>query len=310
MKMKKASIILMLSFIGLVSCNQHNQEQAATEINTFIEIIEEDYELYKPNKKINAVLILFGGYPETTEGIKREFNILDLARENNIAVVLSKLNQKLWFEENEKHQLGKNLQHIIENNQLPSDNIFIGGFSSGGVLSLLISNYMLGEKEFHIDPKGVFIVDSPIDLTALYNASEKNIKRNFSEVSVKESTWLIENLELNFGTPKKNIKNYESKAVFTYQTNHTANLSNLKNTSIRLYTEPDTAWWKKNRMADYDQMNAFYIKKLAESLKEKGFKNIEYIPTKNKGYRANGERHPHSWAIVNKRDLINWILGM
>ena len=77
---------------------------------------------------------------------------------------------------------------------------------------------------------------------------------------------------------------------------------------IRLYTEPDTLWWKKNRMADYDQMNAYYIKRLSESLKKSGFRSVEYIPTQNKGYRANGERHPHSWSIIDKKELIKWMM--
>ncbi|WP_301338810.1 hypothetical protein [Tenacibaculum mesophilum] len=38
------------------------------------------------------------------------------------------------------------------------------------------------------------------------------------------------------------------------------------------------------------------------------FTILSILPTTNKGYRANGERHPHSWAIVDKNDLINWIL--
>lgn len=164
-------------------------------------------------------------------------------------------------------------------------------------------------KEFYIDPKGVFIVDSPIDLVALYKSSEKNIERNFSEPSIQESTWLLETLGNNFGNPKDNIRKYEKNAVFTYITNNTSNLKKLKRTKIRLYTEPDTLWWKENRMADYEQMNAFYIKKLSESLTEKGYESVEYIPTTDKGYRANGERHPHSLAIVDKKDLINWMLN-
>ena len=163
-------------------------------------------------------------------------------------------------------------------------------------------------KQFYIDPKGVFIVDSPIDLVALYKSSEKNIDRNFSKPSIQESTWSLEILGDNFGNPKDDIKKYEDKAVFTFSTDNTSNLKKLKRIKIRLYTEPDTLWWKKNRMADYEQMNAFYIKKLSESLKIKGFENVEYIPTENKGYRADGERHPHSWAIVDKKDLMNWIL--
>lgn len=223
--------------------------------------------------------------------------------------MLSNFNQKLWLEENEKHQLAKKLQDIIIENQLPTENIFVGGFSSGGVVSLLISDFIVGMKQFYIDPKGVFIVDSPIDLIALYKSSEKNIERNFSEPSIQESTWLLETLGNNFGNPKDNIEKYEENAVFTYSTNNISNLKKLKRTKIRLYTEPDTLWWKENRMADYKQMNAFYIEKLAKSLTLKGYESVEYIPTTDKGYRANGERHPHSWSIVDKKDLINWMLN-
>ncbi|MFV1884962.1 MAG: hypothetical protein ACMZ7B_10780 [Balneola sp.] len=307
--MKRASIILILTFIGLTSCKQnHKEKESTTENLVHTEITKEDYELYKPKEEVKAVLVLFGGYPEVAEDIRREFEILDIAMKNNIAVVLSNFNQKLWLEENEKQELASHLQNILEENQLPTNNITIGGFSSGGVVSLLISNYIIGMKQFYIDPKGVFIIDSPIDLVALYKSSEKNIERDFSEPAIQESNWLIETLGKNFGNPKDDTKNYEEKAVFTFNTDNTSNLNNLKNTKIRLYTEPDTLWWKEHRMADYDQTNAFYIEKLFESLKTKGFEHIEYIPTKDKGYRANGERHPHSWAIVDKDDLINWIL--
>ena len=93
------------------------------------------------------------------------------------------------------------------------------------------------------------------------------------------------------------------------KTDNTHNISELKNTKIRLYTEPDTLWWQQNRMAAYEQTNAFYIKNLAESLKAKQFKDVVYIATENKGYRANGERHPHSWSIVDEKNLMQWILS-
>ena len=308
---KANTFFLLLLFFELVSCNNTTpqKKQNALVKQVFLEIIKEDYQLYKPSKGVKAVLILFGGYPEVAKDIKREFKILELAKKNNIAVVFLNYNKKLWLEENEKFQLAEKLQKIIENNHLPTDNIFIGGFSSGGVVSLLISDYIVGMKQFYIDPKGVFIVDSPIDLAALYTSSEKNIKRSFSEVSVQESNWILKNLGNAFGNPNEDIKKYESHAIFTFRTNNTSNVQHLKSTKIRFYTEPDTLWWKKNRMADYEQMNAFYIKKLSESLTEQGFDNVEYIPTKNKGYRANGDRHPHSWGIVDKKELFDWMLN-
>ena len=198
---------------------------------------------------------------------------------------------KLWLEENEKHQLAQLLQSTLEQYNLHKKNIYIGGFSSGGVVSLHISNYIIGMKEFYIDPKGVFIVDSPIDLLELHTASKKNIERNFSDLAVQESSWIIDTFEKKLGKPQNGISKYEKYAVYTLRSNNIKNLKRLKNTKIRFYTEPDKAWWKENRKADYKQTNAYHIKKLSESLKEQGYLDVEYIATKNKGYRADGRRH-------------------
>lgn len=159
-RMKKAFIILILIFLVVVSCKQNEQQKvtANSEKFEFTEIIKEDYQLYKPNKEIKAVLILFGGYPEVAEDIKREFKILDIAMKNDIAVILSNFNQKLWLEESEKQQLAKSLQNVIVENQLPTHNIFIGGFSSGGVVSLLISNFIVGWNNSTLIQKGYLLL--------------------------------------------------------------------------------------------------------------------------------------------------------
>jgi hypothetical protein len=272
------------------------------------EITNEHYELSKPAKNIKKVLILFGGFPEKPEDIKQEFPILEWAKEKNIAVLYMNFNQKLWLEDNEKQQLAERLQHIFTANKLPANDTYIGGFSSGGNVALLMGSFLAKNKNFHVVPRGVFIVDSPIDLVALYKSAEKNVAHQFSAVSIQESTWIIETLGKQLGNPNDDISKYQQYAIYTSQTDHIDNLKGLKNTKIRLYTEPDTLWWKNNRKADFDQMNAYYIKKLSESLKKSGFNQVEYIPTANKGYRANGDRHPHSWSIVDKKELIEWMM--
>ncbi len=307
--MKKICCIIVV-LVVFISCNTKKpKEKESVKVKSkFTEIITPDYEVYKPNQKAKAVLILFGGFPEVAEDIKREFTILEIARKNNVAVLFSNLNQKLWLQEDEKRLLAQKLQDVFVQNELPFDNIFIGGFSSGGIVSLLISDFIIGMKQFYIDPKGVFIVDSPIDLAELYEISEGNIVANFSETSVEESKWLIETLGSEFGNPKTDIETYEKYSVYTLRTHTIDNVKKLKNTKIRLYTEPDIIWWKKHRMVTYEQMNAFPIQKLSEDLKKQGFKYVEYISTSNRGYRANGERHPHSWSIVDENDLMKWML--
>ena len=303
---KLLSFIVVITFFA--SCkNEVNEKTESLTEPDFQEIKNDSYELYKPTKKIKATLVLFGGFPENAEDIKREFKILENAKNNGISVLFMNYNRKLWLGKNELLQLSEELENIFKANKLSNNNIYIGGFSSGGNMALLISDFLTSGNSDLI-PKGVFIIDSPIDLAALYNTAQKNVERDLSNSTTEESTWLLETLGKEFGNPNKNISNYESFSVYTSETNNIDNIKHLKNTKIRLYTEPDTLWWKEKTMAKYDEMNAYYIKSLSESLKKFEFKDVEYIPTENKGYRSNGEHHPHSWSIIDREDLINWML--
>ena len=216
-------------------------------------------------------------------------------------------NFKLYLKDSELQNLTKHFNSIFKNNKLSTDNVYIGGFSGGGNVTLLLSNYLIKEKN-SIQPKGVFIVDSPIDLLGLYKVAEKNIISNFSSESVEEANWIIDTFSSEFGNPKDSISLYKKLSPYTLETNTISNLENLKKLKIRLYTEPDFDWWLQNRKNQKDEINSYFIEQLYNDLKIKGFQKIELINTKNKGYRADGTRHPHSWAIVDKENLLNWLL--
>lgn len=96
--------------------------------------------------------------------------------------------------------------HFFEFKELyPKENYGQVYFSSGGNISLLISDYLVKSKN-QIKAKGVFIVDSPIDLLGLYKTSEKNLKLNFSQQSVQESNWIITQFDMDFGNPSNELK--------------------------------------------------------------------------------------------------------
>ncbi|OIQ38290.1 MAG: hypothetical protein BM563_06625 [Bacteroidetes bacterium MedPE-SWsnd-G1] len=303
--LKNIFLIGLLSF--LISCKPNSKVKAENKTTTQT-FKTENYTLQKIEENSKGLLILFGGFGENPETIEREFNILKIAQKNKISVLLMNYSQKLWLETADKTYLAQLLQGTIKEHNLNKENLYVGGFSSGGLVSVLLSDYIISMKQYHIDPKGVFLVDSPIDLLELYRTSEKNIANNFSDVSVQESNWIINTLSADMGEPKNGITAYENYAVYTHETDNAKNLSHLKNTKIRLYTEPDFKWWKEQRKAEPEQTNAFYIKALAKSLQQKGFKDVTYIATNNKGYRANGNRHPHSWSIIEKEELMHWML--
>ena len=295
--MKKIFVVLIVVTI-LFSC-----KSSISEVN---HIIDKEFEIYKvANSK--ATLVLFPCFPCDIENTKNEFPIIEEANKKGVSVILMNYNFKLYLKDSELQNLSKHFNSIFENNKLSTDNVYIGGFSGGGNVTLLLSNSLIKEEN-SIQPKGVFIVDSPIDLLGLYKVAEKNIISNFSSESVEEANWIIDTFNAEFGNPKDSISLYKKLSPYTLETNTISNVENLKNLKIRLYTEPDFDWWLKNRKNQKDEINSYFIEQLYNDLKIKGFQKIELINTKNKGYRADGTRHPHSWAIVDKENFLNWVL--
>ena len=304
--MNRLLIISILLVLGACSTNKDAQE---TEEKTHIEptnIVSENYELIIP-KKQDGFLILFPCFPCDAENTRTVFNIVDIASSNNITILLMNFNQHLWLSETEKEDLEEIIVNAVKQNDINTDNTYIGGFSSGGNVSLLLADYLKSTKST-IQPKGLFIADSPIDLLGLYENAQKNIEKNFSEPAVQEANWIVEMFDPEFGTGEAGLINYENKSPYFSKTNSIKNLSNLSDVKIRLYSEPDTLWWRENRQAEYEDMNAYYIEQLADDLtKLYGESQVTFIRTKNRGYRANGDRHPHSWAIIDEQGLIDWI---
>lgn len=301
-------LVSIFIFFFFIACSSQKGLTTASENNRFPteNISSEQYELMKPEKQ-EGLLILFPCFPCNAENTRIEFDILEAAREHNVAVLLMNFNRHLWLSEAEKKEIEKTLIQATKAHELNTENTFIGGFSSGGNVALLITDYLTSANS-PIQPKGVFIADSPIDLLGLYKTSKRNVLNNFSAPAVQEGNWIIGLFDAEFGKGDTSLVNYENKSPYFSKTHSTKNLSHLKGVKIRLYSEPDTVWWKENRQTDYEDMNAYYIEQLAADLRKLyGESAVDYIQTKNKGYRANGDRHPHSWSIIDKHDLIQWM---
>ena len=311
MKKQFYFIILLASCIAL-SCSQNKQSIIESIKNTAIisenkTIITDNYELTLPPEQ-KYLLILFPCFPCDSEATKTEFDIIKKATEKGIAILMMNFNRHLWLSEIEKNELENLITKVSKQYNLNTENTFIGGFSGGGNVSLLLTNY-LKLANSTIQPKGVFIVDSPIDLLGLYENAIDNIEKNYSEVAVEESKWIASTFEKEFGIGDSSSNHYEEKSPYISKTHSLTNLNTLEDVKIRFYSEPDTLWWKENRHTEYKGTNAYYIEQLTTDLTKKyGNDAVEYIKTQNKGYRSNGERHPHSWSIVDKEGLINWIL--
>jgi len=297
--------LVILLLILVTSCKEHQKKETIKndEITT---VSTEEYELVKASDA-NTLLIIFPGGGSSIEQTKEEFKIIDKALANRISVLILNYNSNLWIDQEDKEYLSKLLNTIVKENKLNTDNIYIGGMSLGGTVSLSIANFLTTETST-INPKGIFVVDAPIDLYALYESSQKDVARkDFSEERLAEPKWIINYFEEEFGGKDSLIDNIQKVAPVTYSRLNIDNIKKLKDKKLRFYTEPDTLWWLNTRKTDFSSTNAYTLQLTDKLLRKINWKNAELIQTKNKGYRSDGTRNPHSWSIVDTDDLIEWI---
>ena len=57
-------------------------------------------------------------------------------------------------------------------------------------------------------------------------------------------------------------------------------------------------------------MNAIDLAALVNQLKILGSKKAELITTTAKGFQEDGSRHPHSWSIVDEKELVEWFVRL
>ncbi|MCB9184705.1 MAG: hypothetical protein H6591_12405 [Flavobacteriales bacterium] len=290
--------ILALACASMISC----QLPAPSKSRSPREIHTADYDLIIPTGQ-NALLILFPCFPCDAADTRAESRIADTAAANGIVVLMMNFNRHILMSDAEQQEVIGTIAGAVKEHGVDASNTVIGGFSSGGNVSVLLAKALLRSPEPPVKLKGVFAVDSPLDLVHLYECSKRDLaKTSFPEYK-GEARYLVAFLDSTLGSPNDSMVNYERSAPLL---NTAASVAPLKDLPIRFYTEPDTAWWRTNRDDSYEELNAFALKRIHDTLVAVGNVRAEYITTEGRGVQ-HGDRHPHAWSIVDERALVRWI---
>lgn len=296
-------LLIMLIAICCLGCQSKTTKPEAKPIKSEISSTE-NYELHKAAQS-KALLILFPGGGGDAKGTLEEFKIAEAAAQNQISLLLINYARNIWVNVDDCKALAMQIENVIKTHQLPRQKVFIGGMSIGGNVTLALTQYLLQQNKLSV--KGAFVIDPPLDLYALYESSVSDVARNdLSEERLAEPKFIINYFEDNFGTDSL-LTNIQTVSPYTFKTQHIENISALKTIHLQLYTEPDKNWWKTNRDTDFKNTNAFSIQQLHKTLKQQNWTQVQLIETKNKGFRSDGTRHPHSWSVVDVGALIDWI---
>src|SRR6187551_3466304 len=272
--------------------------------------IKSGYTLWLPKENSKGVVVFFDGTLDTVN----KPPIIDLAFKDELAVLFVTTNNpvEFLFEELKMKELEGYVQEAITKYNIPKDNILYCGMSLAGTRALKLAAFSQTlQSTYKLMPKAIAICDAPLDMVRNYHECKKASDLNLNPVGASESEWVSSYIRSNLkGTPEEALNVYISYSPFCYTAENGGNARAFKNIYLRCYTEPDVNWWIENRGRDYYGMNAIDLAALVNQLKILGGKKAELITTTGKGFRGDGSRHPHSWSIVDEKELIEWFIGL
>ncbi len=268
------------------------------------------YHAVVPEGKIKGAVVLMPGTWETTEHlISSTQTLCELAYKNDLAVIALSINQRLTLTDAIVSVMNTMIGDAILKYSIPKDKIVIGGWSMGGLFSLRyteLANQDATKTVIH--PAAVFSCDGPSDLINIYNKFQMKL-RKYPDNS--EAAYGIKDLEKYCGgSPDLVQEKYIYYSSFTYSKPDGGNAKYLIHTPVRIYNDLDANWWMENRGLDMYYMNGLDQTAMIQLLNDMGNKKAEFINSYQKGYRIEGNRHPHSWSIVEPVDCMKWILDV
>jgi len=269
------------------------------------EVRNGDFHLLLPEAP-KALLILFPCYGCDAADTRTESRIVEEAMAQGVAVLLMEFNRHLFLSDAEIVALTDTIANAITRHDLQVDKVVLGGFSSGGNVSVLLAKHWMRAPDERIPLKGLFVVDSPLDLAQLYPIWQRHAEHSPVPGSREEGAMVIALLDSTLGNPTDSASKYEA---FSPVTTSMSSVEPLMDLAFRMYSEPDTAWWRINRGDRYVDMNAYHLEKLHGQLREAGSTKAELIFTTDRGIQ-HGRRHPHAWSIVEEKDLLRWVLDL
>ncbi len=260
-----------------------------------------------PLGMIKGTLVLLPGTWESPENVlSSNRQLVELAWKKNIAVIVPSLNQRLTLNQVVLDFLNGVFKDATDHYKLPKDKFVMGGFSMGGLMSVRYTEMALEDSsKTVIVPKAVYSVDGPADLESLYRNFQ--IKAEGSPPYSEARYGLMEFDRYLGGPPDSFHLQYVYYSIYSHREKNGGNARFLEHTPIRIYTDVDPNWWITNRKVDMYDLNALDQSAMILHLNKLGNRKAEFINAFGKGYRIEGNRHPHSWSIVDAEDCIKWI---
>jgi len=303
--------LAFLTFYTLLTFFSIGQKLEIIYLNSKDSTIDRYTAVVPEKTPIKAFMFLLDGFGG--QDILQQTDLPIYAAKEGILTILPILKTGVFYfgiDSASQKSLNTQIKHVINKFQLQGKDFYIGGFSIGGSCVIKYAE-IVGKDIDAIKPKAVFAVDPPLDFERFYNGAKRVVRLSLPTQVNGEVTYMIDRIEKEMrGTPQTAKENFCSLSPYSFSDTTQRAVKALVNTPIMIITEADIQWWLSQRGYDYSYINVTDQAAMVNELQRLGNTKAVLITTSDKGFRKpNNMRHPHSWSIVDKEKLINWLLS-
>ncbi|HSP86701.1 MAG TPA: hypothetical protein VLN45_01095, partial [Ignavibacteriaceae bacterium] len=208
-----------------------------------IPMVEKGFTLILPEIEVKAVVIVPSDERfNFKEAVNKEGSFEYEAMKKGIAVIhtISGNPIDFYFTSDIMSEIVKELQFILEDNNLKELPVYFWGISLAGTRALKLTIFLQTNKEkFWLQSSGVAISEAPLDMVRYWDVLNRTMINDFSPDDVKEAKEITYLLKENLGTPQENFNNYVDYSPFMYISEDGGNATDLRNIPFRAYYDPD-----------------------------------------------------------------------
>ena len=257
-----------------------------------------------------ALLVLFDGGAGLAERIATETSIPDSAIQYRYKVI--GIDQTEFYVSDSIYSSIRTIINYVKLKEGINKNLFIGGFSLGGYTAVRFSEMAVEKNDSTMIPNAIFAVDPPLDHLDFINYCQRELKRECSnndgnKLGKSEANWIMDYYYENFGDYLIDSTEYIAHSCYTDCLTDGGNGQFLVDIPINMIHELDVMWLIKERCRDLSDANSLLSSKFVNYLYNLGNIEATLTLTSNKGYRADGRRHPHSWSIAQPIPTLEWL---
>lgn len=267
------------------------------------------YQLDPATQTARGLLVLLPGLGEPAREVFRATSLAQEAAQRGFVVLVVEINDHICLDSADTRFLNEVIGQAVRQRPALAHRLVIGGFSAGGQLALTYAEGLVRDstqRPWHL--RGVLGVDPPLDLVTHWQRAEYHLAKQDCPAFRPYDQRTIQQLTRELGgSPAQLPGVYLVRSAFVRTDSAGGNARWLQALPVRLYAEPDLAFWQATCPSQQlEDQNAYGAAALIARLRRLGNTRAQYIQTTGKGF-VGRHRMPHSWSIVDTPDCAKWL---